>query len=501
MEMLISSISGLLRLDYILLIFGGSLLGVLVGVMPGLSSVMGLSIMLPFALRVGGVGSVLMMLGIYCGAIYGGSITATLLNTPGTANSAATCLDGHPMAMKGEPGRALSISTTASLTGGVLSAIALLFTAPALSKVALKFGPAEYFALGVFGLSIVTGISSHSVIKGLIGALFGLFLATIGMDSINGMSRFTFDSVYLLGGISFVPVLIGFFAFSQGLISMEEYNKFEVIEKAKEKIRGVFPSRADMKKITPTILVSSFIGIVIGAIPGTGGDIASWLAYNEAKRWAKHPEEFGTGRPEGIAAPEAANNAVSGGALIPLLTLGIPGDAGTAIMLGALMVIGVTPGPLLFTEHADQVYLIIAGLFMANIAMAFWGYSCVRIFAKITKIPKHIMTPIIFIFCIVGTYALNHTVEDVFVMLIAGILGYFLLKMDFSIPPIILGMILGKTIESNFRRSLVISGGSMSIFAESPICVVLLLISVCSLFYPIIVSRLKNRKKKAQDDI
>lgn len=474
--------------------------GILVGVMPGLSSIMGLSIMLPFALRVGGVGSILMMLGIYCGAIYGGSITAILINTPGTANSAATCLDGHPMAMKlGQPGRALAISTTASTIGGVLSAIALLFTAPLLAKVALKFGAPEYFALGIFGLSIVTSISSKSIVKGLIGAALGLFLATVGMDSINGSTRFTFDSVYLLGGISFVPVLIGLFAFSQGLINIEEYNKEEKVNRAKEKIKGIFPNRADMKKITPTILVSSLIGILIGAIPGTGGDIASWLGYNEAKRWSKNPEEFGTGRPEGIAAPEAANNAVSGGALIPLLTLGIPGDGGTAIMLGALMVIGITPGPLLFTDHADKVYLIILGLFLANLAMAFWGFSCVRIFAKITKIPKQIMNPIIFIFCIVGTYALNHTIEDVIVMLIAGIIGYFLLKMDFSIPPIILGMILGKTIESNFRRALVISGGTYDVFFSSPLCCVLLGIAILSLFYPLIASLIKKRmaKKKA----
>lgn len=497
MSNLFLAIQSIFRWDYLMLILGGSLFGILVGVMPGLSSVMGLSIMLPFALRVGGVGSVLMMLGIYCGAIYGGSITAILLNTPGTANSAATCLDGNPMAIQQkQPGRALSISTTASLCGGLLSAIALLFTAPALSKIALKFGTAEYFALGVFGLSIVTGISSHSVIKGLLGAVLGLFLSTIGMDSINGAQRFTFGSVYLLGGISFVPVLIGLFAFSQGIISMEEYNKNGITNKAKEKIHGVFPSQSDLKKISPTILISTLIGIIIGAIPGTGGDIASWLAYNEAKRWNKNPEEFGTGRPEGIAAPEAANNAVSGGALIPLLTLGIPGDGGTAIMLGALMMIGITPGPLLFSDHADQVYLIIVGLFLANVAMGIWGYSCVRIFAKITEIPKYIMTPIIFIFCIVGTYALNHTIQDIFVMLIAGFLGYFLIKLDFSIPPIILGMILGKTIENNFRRSLVISGGSYSIFFNSPISCALLIISIISLFYPIIVDFIRSKSKK-----
>lgn len=500
MELFFNALSNILQWNHILLMFAGTLFGILVGVMPGLSSVMGMSIMLPFALRVGGIGSILMMLGIYCGAVYGGSVTAILLNTPGTANSAATCLDGHPMAIqKGQPGRALSLSTTSSLCGGLFSAVVLLFTAPLLSKVALKFGTAEYFALGIFGLSIVTSVSSKSILKGILGAVMGLFLATVGMDKINGNVRFTFDTIYLMGGISFVPVLIGLFAFAQGLISIEEYDKHQIVEKATNKITGVFPNKTDMKLVWPTLLRSSIIGSLIGIIPGTGGDIASWLGYNEAKRWSKHPEEFGHGSPEGIAAPEAANNAVTGGALVPLLTLGIPGDAATAIMLGALMMIGITPGPLLFTEQTDKVYTIIIGLFIANLIMGFWGYAGVRIFSKIADIPKWIMTPIIFLFCIVGTYALNHTIGDVVVMLVAGVVGFVLLKLDFAIPPIILGMILGGTIENNFRRSLIISGGSFEIFVSSPISCALLLVAVVSILYPIvlpiILEKLRSKKK------
>lgn len=503
MELFLLTLTHVFQWKNLFLMFGGTLFGILVGVMPGLSSVMGMSIMLPFALRVGGIGSILMMLGIYCGAVYGGSITAILLNTPGTANSAATCLDGHPMAIqKGQPGRALSLSTTSSLFGGLFSAVVLLFTAPLLSKVALKFGAAEYFALGIFGLSIVTSVSSKSIVKGVLGAVLGLFLATIGMDKINGEPRFTFDTVYLLGGISFVPVLIGLFAFAQGLVSMEEYNPRQVVEKATSKIQGVFPSKQDMKLVFPTMLRSSIIGSLIGIIPGTGGDIASWLGYNEAKRWSKHPEEFGSGSPEGIAAPEAANNAVTGGALVPLLTLGIPGDAATAIMLGALMMIGITPGPLLFTEQTDKVYIIIVGLFIANLIMGFWGYAGVRIFSKITDVPKWIMTPIIFLFCIVGTYALNHTIGDIIVMLIAGGIGFVLLKLEFAIPPIILGMILGGTIENNFRRALIISNGDMGIFVSSPIACVLLAVAVISVAYPIvmpyILKRMREKRKEGQ---
>lgn len=501
MDLFFTVLSNLFTINNILLTFGGAFFGILVGAMPGLSSVMGLSIMLPFAIRVGGVGSILMLLGIYCGAVYGGSITAILINTPGTANSAATCLDGHPMALRGEAGRAISLSTTSSLIGGLLSAVVLLFTAPLLSRFALKFGSAEYFALGIFGLSIVTSVSStENVLKGILGALLGLFLATIGMDAINGEPRFTAGSVFLLGGINFVPVLIGLFAFSQGLISIEEYNKNLKQQKTTtQKIKGVFPSKEDMKLCLPTFIRSSIIGIVIGIIPGTGGDIASWVAYNEAKRWSKHPEEFGKGAPEGIAAPEAGNNAVTGGALVPLLTLGIPGDSATAIMLGALMMVGITPGPLLFVEQTESVFTIIIGLFLANFFMGLIGYAGVRLFAKIADVPKWIMTPIVFLFCIVGTYALNHTFGDIVVMFVAGIAGFVLLKVGFSVPPIILGMILGKTIENNFRRTYVIYNADFSVFFTRPISCVLLIIAVLSLVYPLIMPMIMKKRKEKKE--
>jgi len=475
-------------------VFLGALCGVLVGVMPGLSSVMGMSIMLPLALQMKGSSGILMLLGIFCGAIYGGSVTACLLNTPGTANSVATALEGYPMSTKyHQPGRALSISITASVFGGLFSSVALLATAPALAKVALKFSAPEYFALAIFGLSIVTGISSGSVLKGIIGAILGLFLSTIGMDSFTGDFRFTGNSIYLTGGISFIPVLIGLFAFSQGMITVEDkYGKPER-KVGKVHIERVFLSKADWKNTLPTMVRSSVIGTVIGAIPGTGGDIASWVGYNEAKRWSKHPEKFGDGAPDGIAGSEAANNAISGGALIPLLTMGIPGDACTAIMLGALMMQGITPGPLLFTEQTSQVYLIIIGLFAANVCMAIIGYGGIKIFSRIVDIPSVIMQPIIFMFCFIGTFALNHNISDVFLMIICGYIGYFLLKMNFAIPPIILGLILGRMLEDNFRRSLTLSGGKLSIFFTRPISCVLLIIAFISLFYPFILPVVKKK--------
>lgn len=496
MEALIGALSVACQPMYLLYIAAGTLFGIFVGVMPGLSSVMGLSIMLPFTLTLKGSGGILMMLGLFCGAIYGGSITAILINTPGTANSAATCLDGNPMAIKkGQPGRALGLSTMASTFGGLFSAVMLLWTAPLLSKFAMKFTPPEYFAMAVFGLSIVTSVSNKNLLKGLLSAVIGLLLATIGIDSIAGTTRFTFGTIYLTGGISFIPVLIGLFAFSQGLITTEE-NFGKLMKKVTPKIKRTIPTMEDVKRVFPTMLRSSVIGTVIGAIPGTGGDIASWVSYNEAKRWSKHPEEFGNGAPEGIAAPEAANNAISGGALIPLLTIGIPGDSGTAVMLGALMMQGIIPGPLLFTEQTDKVYLIIVGLFLANIFMGLLGFAGIRLFSKIVAIPDVILTPMIFIFCFVGTFAMNHNISDIFLMIIAGILGYFMLKMDFCVPPLILGLILGRTLESNLRRSLVLSDGSPIIFLQRPIALVLLIAAFLSLIYPLVLPYLRKRGGK-----
>lgn len=498
MEALIGALSVACQPMYLLYIAAGTLFGIFVGVMPGLSSVMGLSIMLPFTLTLKGSGGILMMLGLFCGAIYGGSITAILINTPGTANSAATCLDGNPMAIKkGQPGRALGLSTMASTFGGLFSAVMLLWTAPLLSKFAMKFTPPEYFAMAVFGLSIVTSVSNKNLLKGLLSAVIGLLLATIGIDSIAGTTRFTFGTIYLTGGISFIPVLIGLFAFSQGLITTEE-NFGKMMKKVTPKIKRTIPTMEDVKRVFPTMLRSSIIGTVIGAIPGTGGDIASWVSYNEAKRWSKHPEEFGNGAPEGIAAPEAANNAISGGALIPLLTIGIPGDSGTAVMLGALMMQGIIPGPLLFTEQTDKVYLIIVGLFLANICMGLLGFAGIRLFSKIVAIPDVILTPMIFIFCFVGTFAMNHNISDIFLMIIAGILGYFMLKMDFCVPPLILGLILGRTLESNLRRSLVLSDGSPVIFLQRPIAFVLLIAAFISLIYPLVLPYIRKMGGKKE---
>ena len=300
----------------------------------------------------------------------------------------------------------------------------------------------------------------------------------------------TFDTVYLTGGISNIPVLIGLFAFSQGLINIAD-SFGNRRGKVAQKLERILPTKADLIYCLPTFIRSSIIGTLIGAIPGTGGDIASWVGYNEAKRWSKHPEKFGDGAPDGIDGPEAANNAVSGGALIPLLSLSIPGDACTAIMLGALMMLGITPGPLLMVESPDKVYMIVIGLFFANIFMAVCGFGGLKIFTKIAAVPEVILNPLIFVFCFVGTFAVNHTVQDIYLMIICGILGFFLIKMQFSIPPIILGMILGGILEKNFRRALVLSGGDWTTFFTRPISCFFIIIAVLSLIYPFIFPKIK----------
>lgn len=440
-----------------------------------------------------------MLLGIYCGAIYGGSISAVLLNTPGTPASAATTIDGYPLAIKkNQPGRALGLSTLGSTFGGTFSAICLMVLSPQLAKVALQFSKPEYFALAVFGISIITSVSSGSIIKGIMGGVIGLIISTIGIDAMSGEMRLTFGTTYLLGGLSFVPVLIGLFAFSQVLQSIEDcYN--EKFEKQEVKITRVFPSKSDLKRVAGTLLRSAFIGTFIGCVPGTGGDISSFISYNEAKRWSKHKEEFGHGAPEGIVAPECGNNAVSGGAMIPMLTLGIPGDGATAIMLGALLVQGLQPGPLLFTQQAPQVYTIFLGLLIANLVMGMFGFSMIRLFAKVINIPKRFLLPVILVLTFVGSYAYNNSIMDVYIMVGFGFLGYFLNKMEFSMSAIVIGIILGSLAETNFRGSLMMSDGNMMIFITHPICAFFLVVALISLFSPMLSPLFKKIFKKKEN--
>ncbi len=475
----------------------GVLVGIAFGCMPGLSVNMGLALLFPLAFSLHGISGILLLLGIYCGAIYGGSISAILLKTPGTPASVATTLDGYPMATKmGQPGRALGLSTTASTFGGIFSTVCLIIMAPLLAKVALQFSKPEYFALAIFGLSIITSVSSGSVIKGIMGGLFGLFLATIGIDDMTGTVRFTMDTMYLMGGVSFIPVLIGVFAFAQVLNSIEEYYHHERAEQHMV-IDRLLPSFEDLKRVLTTLVRSSAIGTMIGCVPGTGGDIASFVAYDQAKRWSKRSDNFGNGEPEGVVAPEAGNNAVSGGAFIPVLTLGIPGDGATAIMMGALMVQGMQPGPMLFVEKAPDVYAIFIGLLLANVVMGIMGFSLIKLFTKVVNIPVHILLPLITMMTFVGTYSYNNSLNDVYLMVGSGIVGYFLNKLGFSMSAIIIGIILGGMAEQNFVGSLIMSDGDFSIFFTRPLCLAFLVAAALSLLSPVLGKVFKLGKKQA----
>lgn len=451
-------------------------LGIIFGALPGLTAAMGVALLIPLTFGMPAVEAFSALLGMYVGAIYGGCITAILVGTPGTVAAAATMLEGPALTARGESRRALDMATVASFIGGILSAVALVSVAPLLARAAMSFGAAEYFAVAVFGLTVVASLSAGHMIKGLISALVGLFLATIGLDPVTGDMRNTFDNPYLFNGLSLVPVLVGLFAVSQVLVTVEDVIRGVSLKGGNVSREGL--SWKDITSNTVNFIRSSVIGILIGIIPATGVSAASFLAYSEAKRFSKTPEQYGKGCVEGIAATEASNNAVCGGALIPLLTLGVPGDIITAIMLGALMIQGLTPGPLLFVEQPVIVYGIFAAFIIANIIMLGMGLVAVRGAAKIIAIPGGVLMPIVITLCVVGGYAVNNSTFDLLVVAVFGTLGYLMIKCDFPQPPLLLAMILAPIAETNFRRALAISQNDYSVFFTSPAACVILLISL-----------------------
>jgi len=455
--------------------------GIIVGALPGLTGSVGIILLLPFVYYLDVSTAMVMLCGMFCGAIYGGSISAILISTPGTPSAAATVLDGYPLAQKGEAGKAIGVATIASTTGGIISTFCLMFIAPQLARFALKFGPEEYFALTVFGLTVIASVAGKSLIKGLISGFFGLLIATIGLDPVVGYARFSFNIPNLMTGFPLLPVLIGLFAISQIFIQLEEVGK--KIHQYNQNIKNVLPSAKELKRLMAVIIPSSFLGTFIGIIPGTGGAIASFLAYNEARRWSKDPDSFGTGNLAGIAAPEAANNGTTGGAMVPLLTLGIPGDVVTAVMLGALLLIGLRPGPLLFKERPEVVNAIFAGLLLANVLILLLGILSVKIFPKVLQVPPSILFPIIFTLCFLGSFSLNNSVYDMFIALIFGVIGYVMRKNGFPAAPVVLGVILGPIAEDVLARALLISHGDWTVLFKAPIAIFFYVISLISLIY------------------
>ncbi len=479
MENLLLGLTNVLSLTNLLAIAVGTAMGLFVGAMPGLSATMAIAILLPVTFGMEPATGLSMLASLYMGAMYGGSIAAILIRTPGTPAAAATVMDGYPMAQKGQAGKALGVSLVASLIGGVLSSIALLTIAPLLGNLAVQFGPVELFAVAVLGITMIGSLSQGSAIRGILSGALGLLLAMVGMSPITGTPRFTFGNMNLFSGISYTVALIGLFSIPQAIKLIE---KDEQVAKAISSIKDkMLPSWKELKSLMPTILRSSVIGIFTGIIPGTGGDTACWFGYNEAKRFSKDKDKFGTGIPEGVAASEAANNAVVGGALIPTITLGIPGSSATAILMGGLMVHGIMPGPTLMTEHADITYTLIWAVLLSNIFMFVEGLLFTRASITVTRVKNKVLAPVIVILCVIGSFAINNSIFDVFMMFAFGILGYLMEKIDMPTAPMVVGLILGNMLDTSLFQSLAISHGSWAIFVTNPISVVLLSISLFSI--------------------
>lgn len=482
----------------ILMTLLGALGGVLLGAVPGMTATMGVALLIPFSFGMDLIPSIGLLLGIYCGGMYGGSISAILIHAPGTPSAAATLLDGYPMCQKGQAGKALSIAMFASFCGGVLGALVMTFLSPLVAQMAMKFTSAEMLMLAFFGLSVIVSISGKSISKGLIAAFFGLLLATVGQDPTYGAKRFVFGFRPLLSGFSFIPTLIGLFAIAEVIAGVERIiNGEEKQQKSEEKITNVLPDLKTIGQIWPNIISGGLIGTMIGAIPGAGGDIAVFVSYGFNKSASRHPELWGTGIPNGVAATESANNGCSGGAMIPLLSLGVPGDAVTAVLLGAFIMKGIQPGPMMYVNELPTVYRVFAALMLANLAMLVVGCAGVRFFAKIVSVEKKMLYPIILIVSLLGAFSINKNIFDVGVCVLFGVIGYLMNKYEFPLSPILLALILGPMCEQNFVRFVDVNNGNFWEILNRPIAVGFFLVSVATILFSIYNQRKINKREAA----
>lgn len=477
---------------WVLIVFG-VIIGIVFGATPGLTATTAIAMFTPLTYALSPYSAFGFLLGVYCGGYYAGSIPAILIKTPGAPGNAATCVDGYPMREQGLAGKALSLSVTSSMIGGIFSALVLLFFAPLIGEMGYLFGAPEYFAIAMLGMACLAGVSGKDLCKGIASGLLGLCMAMIGQDAITGMTRFTFGSVAMISGVALIPGLIGLFALTEVFCKAEEIGREQ---------RGTItdftfypPKLADFIHIKWILFKSCLIGTVIGAIPGTGPTIASWMAYNEAKRSSKHPEEYGNGSPEGVIACESSNNAVTGGALIPLTTLGIPGDAVTAILLGALMIHGMTPGVSFVTNHTDMLYFFFIVLIIANLIMWAFGLLGSKLFPYILSVPTQILIPFVIVLCICGVYASASTYYNLFLIVAIGGIGYLLIKAGFSMAPMVLGFVLGSIIENNFQRALISNNLNPICFVSSPLCVGIWIAAIVLTAWMLI----KNKKSNAID--
>jgi putative tricarboxylic transport membrane protein len=446
--------------------FGGVLIGTLVGVLPGIGPVGAMSILLPTTYGLSPVSSIIMLAGIFYGAMYGGSTTSILVNIPGEAASVVTCLDGYQMARKGRAGPALGISALGSFIGGTFSIFGLVFLVFPLAETALKLGPPEYFSIIFMSMIILTYMAAGSFAKALIMIITGLLLGTVGIDSVSGVARFSFGSASLLDGIGLIPAAMGLFGISEVFTNLEVEIKRSVFE---TRIRHLLPTVQDWKRSIGPVIRGSFIGFFLGILPGPSPVVSSFLSYSIEKKISKEPETFGQGAIEGVAGPETANNAATGGSFVPLLALGIPPNVSMGLLLGALMIHNVIPGPLLITQHPDVFWGLISSMYLGNAMLVLLNLPLIGIWVKILKIPYRLLMPLILLCCLIGAYSINNNVVDVVIMILFGIAGYILRKLDYGLAPLILAYVLGPLLETHFRTSLIMSDGNLAIFMQRPI--------------------------------
>lgn len=469
----------------------GVLIGIIIGALPGLTSTMGVALFIPITFSMPPTTGLITLAAVYIGSVYGGSISAILINTPGTPAAIITTLDGYKLTQKGEGSRAIGISTISSFIGGLIGGVSLLFISPLLAKLVLKFGPGEIFFVAVLGLTVIVSLSKENMVNGLIAGFLGILLGTIGTDNLTGAYRYTFDNPSLYEGIPLVPAVIGLYSLGQVFSLVHEARKSIVFDKALVKEK-VLPTWDDIKKIWKITIKGGIIGTIVGIIPGAGVSIGSMISYNEAKRSHPHPEKFGTGIIEGVAASESGNNGVVGGSLIPLITLGIPGNAVAAVFLGGLMIHGLRPGNTLFTKNINITYPFLIGFIIAHFIMLIAGLSAAKYFARIATFPISALVPVILSLSVIGSYAIRNNYFDVVVALLFGLFGYILKTAKIPLAPLVLGIILGPMAETQLRRALMINGGNPLLLFTSPINVIVSILIVLSLIWPFI--KRKNLK-------
>jgi putative tricarboxylic transport membrane protein len=478
--------------------FVGVFIGTLIGVLPGIGPVGAMSLLLPVTFHATPEAAIIMLAGIYYGAMYGGSTTSILVNIPGEAASVVTCLDGYQMARQGRAGPALGIAAFGSFIAGTLSILGLMLLAPPLAQIAIRFGPPEYFTLMVLGLTILIYLAHGSMSKALIMAAFGVVLGLIGLDSINARPRFTFDRMELIDGVGLVPIVMGLFGISEVLLNIEKAFQRDIL---KTRIKGLLPNAKDWKDSSGPIARGSLLGFFLGILPGGGAVISSFISYALEKRLSKHPERFGKGAIQGVAGPEAANNAATGGAFIPLMTLGIPPNVIMAMLLGAFMIHGVTPGPLMMKQNPGLFWGVITSMYIGNIMLLVLNLPLIGMWVQILKIPYKILFPLILLFCLIGVYSVSNAVFDIYIMIIFGIVGYLMKKFEYEGAPLVLAFVLGPLMENNLRKSLIMSQGDFSIFFTRPLAAASLIIALFLLISPLIPWLGKKRDEIPKEEV